>query len=48
VAVEAVASGRLDPRPLYTHVYPMEKMTAALDAAATRPEGFVKALVTSS
>jgi threonine dehydrogenase-like Zn-dependent dehydrogenase len=47
-AVEAVASGRLDPRPLYTHVYPMEKMTAALDAAATRPEGFVKALVTSS
>jgi threonine dehydrogenase-like Zn-dependent dehydrogenase len=45
-AVEAVASGRLDPRPLYTHVYPLSEMKAALDAAAERPEGFVKSLVT--
>jgi threonine dehydrogenase-like Zn-dependent dehydrogenase len=45
-AVEAVASGRLDPRPLYTHVLPAAQMKAALDAAAERPEGFVKALVT--
>jgi threonine dehydrogenase-like Zn-dependent dehydrogenase len=45
-AVEAVASGRLDPRPLYTHVLPAEEMKLALDAAAQRPDGFVKALVT--
>jgi len=41
------ASGRLDPRPLYTHVLPLEEMKQAMDAAATRPDGFVKALVTS-
>ena len=46
-AVDAVASGRLDPRPLYTHVVPLEEMKTAMDAAATRPEGFVKALVTT-
>jgi threonine dehydrogenase-like Zn-dependent dehydrogenase len=46
-AVDAVASGRLDPRPLYTHTYPLDHLGAAMDAAAQRPEGFVKALVTS-
>jgi threonine dehydrogenase-like Zn-dependent dehydrogenase len=45
-AVDAVASGRLDPTPLYTHVYPAAEMKLALDAAAQRPDGFVKALVT--
>lgn len=45
-AVAAVATGRLDPRPLYTHVYPLSEMKTALDAAAERPEGFVKSLVT--
>ena len=45
-AVDAVASGRLDPSPLYTHVHPAEEMQGALDAAAQRPDGFVKALVT--
>jgi threonine dehydrogenase-like Zn-dependent dehydrogenase len=45
-AVAAVVSGRLDPRPLYTHSFPLEKLGAALDAAALRPDGFVKALVT--
>ena len=47
-AVEAVATGRLDPRPLYTHVYPLEDLKAAMDAAALRPEGFVKSLVVTS
>jgi threonine dehydrogenase-like Zn-dependent dehydrogenase len=45
-AVEAVAAGRLDPRPLYTHVLPLERLGDAMDAAAQRPDGFVKALVT--
>jgi threonine dehydrogenase-like Zn-dependent dehydrogenase len=44
-AVEAVASGRLDPRPLYTHCYPLERLGEALDATRDRPDGFLKALV---
>jgi threonine dehydrogenase-like Zn-dependent dehydrogenase len=45
-AVEAVASGRLDPAPLYTHEYPLERLGEALDATRDRPDGFLKALVT--
>jgi threonine dehydrogenase-like Zn-dependent dehydrogenase len=45
-AVEAVASGRLDPAPLYTHAYPLERLGDALDATRDRPDGFLKALVT--
>lgn len=45
-AVDAVASGRLDPTPLYTHVYPLDRIGEAMTAAAERPDGFVKALVT--
>ena len=45
-AVEAVASGRLDPVPLYTHRYPLERLDEALDATRDRPDGFLKALVT--
>jgi threonine dehydrogenase-like Zn-dependent dehydrogenase len=45
-AIEAVASGRLDPRPLYTHRFPLEKLDQALNATRDRPDGFVKALVT--
>jgi threonine dehydrogenase-like Zn-dependent dehydrogenase len=45
-AVEAVVSGRLDPAPLYTHVYPLEELGEALDATRDRPDGFLKALVT--
>lgn len=44
-AVEAVASGRLDPSSLYTHTYPLERLDAALDATRDRPDGFLKALV---
>jgi len=44
-AVAAVASGRLDPSSLYTHVYPLERLADALDATRDRPDGFLKALV---
>jgi threonine dehydrogenase-like Zn-dependent dehydrogenase len=44
-AVEAVASGRLDPTPLYTGEYPLERLGEALDATRDKPAGFVKALV---
>jgi threonine dehydrogenase-like Zn-dependent dehydrogenase len=44
-AVDAVASGRLDPAPLYTHRYPLDRLGEALDATRDRPDGFLKALV---
>lgn len=44
-AVEAVASGRLDPTPLYTHRFPLERLGDALNATNERPDGFMKALV---
>ncbi len=44
-AVEAVAAGRLDPAPLYTHSYPLERLGEALDATRDRPDGFLKALI---
>jgi len=44
-AVEAVASGELDPSPLYTHSYSLEQLGAALNDTRERPDGFMKALV---
>jgi len=44
-AVDAVASGRLDPAPLYTHRYPLQRLGEALDATRDKPRHFVKALV---
>lgn len=45
-AVEAVASGKLDPSALYTHRYPLDRLGEALDATRDRPGNFIKALVT--
>jgi threonine dehydrogenase-like Zn-dependent dehydrogenase len=44
-AVDAVAGGRLDPRPLFTHSYPLDELGRALDDTLERPDGFLKALV---
>ncbi|MEQ5789183.1 zinc-binding dehydrogenase [Erythrobacter sp. NFXS35] len=44
-AVDAVASGRLDPGPLYTHHYALAQLGEALDATRDKPPGFVKALI---
>ena len=44
-AIQLLRSARLDPRPLYTHIYPLAQLDQALDATADRPAGFVKALV---
>lgn len=44
-AVAAVASGRLDPRPLYTHRFPLARLDEALNSARDRPDGFIKAVV---
>ena len=45
-AVAAIADGRLDPSPLYTHRFPLDRLGDAMDAMEARPEGFLKALVT--
>lgn len=44
-AVDLVASGALDPAPLFTHTYPLEDLADALNATRDRPQGFMKALV---
>jgi threonine dehydrogenase-like Zn-dependent dehydrogenase len=45
LAVDAVASGRLDPTPLYTHTFGLDQLDEALNATRDRPDGFLKALV---
>ena len=44
-AVDAVASGRLDPSSLYTHTYRLDQLDEALNATRDKPDGFVKAVV---
>ena len=44
-AVEAVASGRIDPTPLYSREYPLDGLGEALAATRDKPGGFVKALI---
>ncbi|EEF57290.1 Alcohol dehydrogenase GroES domain protein [Pedosphaera parvula Ellin514] len=45
-AVEAVASGTLNPAPLFTHTYKLEELPEALNAMKNRPDKFMKALIT--
>ena len=44
-AIAAVAQGRLDPGPLYTHPFPLDALADAMNAMRERPDGFMKALV---
>jgi len=37
-AADAVASGRLDPTPLFTHRFPLEQLGEALDMTRERPD----------
>jgi threonine dehydrogenase-like Zn-dependent dehydrogenase len=45
-AARLVAEGRLDPAPLY-RCFPLERLADAFRAMEERPEGFLKALVTT-
>jgi threonine dehydrogenase-like Zn-dependent dehydrogenase len=45
-AVEAVAQGRLDPEPLYTHTFRLDQLDQAMEMMRDRPDGFLKALIT--
>ncbi len=44
-AVAAVESGQLDPRPLFTHRFPLSRLNQALEMTHQRPAGFAKALI---
>ena len=45
-AVDATLDGRLDADPLITHTYPLDRLDQALDAARSRPDHFLKAIIT--
>ena len=45
-AVDLMVEGVLDPAPLYTHTLPLDRLGEALELTRTRPDGFLKALVT--
>ncbi|PRY05729.1 threonine dehydrogenase-like Zn-dependent dehydrogenase [Pontibacter ummariensis] len=45
-AVQAVEKGILDPEQLYTHTYTLDQIDKAFDNLTSRPDGFVKALIT--
>lgn len=45
IAADLVARGELDPAPLLTHEFPLERLGDAFRAAVARPDGFMKALV---
>jgi threonine dehydrogenase-like Zn-dependent dehydrogenase len=44
--VAAVLEGRIDPFALLTHVLPLEDLAQGFDLLTSRPDGFVKAVVT--
>jgi threonine dehydrogenase-like Zn-dependent dehydrogenase len=44
-AIEAVASGKFDPAPLYTHRFPLEEISQSFALMQQRPDGFLKALI---
>jgi threonine dehydrogenase-like Zn-dependent dehydrogenase len=46
-AIDLMTQGVLDPEPLYTHRLPLDRLGEALELTATRPDGFMKALVTA-
>ena len=45
-AAEAVAEGVFDPSPLYTHSFPLKRLSDALNGMKERPGNFLKALIT--
>ncbi len=44
-AAAAVAAGRLDPKPLYTHRFALEELSTAFAVLANRDPGLMKAVV---
>jgi threonine dehydrogenase-like Zn-dependent dehydrogenase len=46
-AVDLMAQGVLDPAPLFTHRFPLDRLGEALELTRQRPDGFMKAIVTA-
>ena len=46
-AVQMMAAGELDPTPLFTHRVPLQDLGTAMNLVESRPDGFLKALVTT-
>ena len=44
-AIEAAQTGLIDPRPLYTHAFPLKELSRAFETLENSPEGFIKALI---
>ncbi|HJS02318.1 MAG TPA: zinc-binding dehydrogenase [Variovorax sp.] len=47
-AIDLMAAGVLDPAPLITHRLPLDRLGEALELTRRRPDGFLKAVVTST
>lgn len=47
-AIDLMAAGVLDPEPLITHRLPLDRLGEALELTRKRPDGFLKAVVTST
>ncbi|WP_242916822.1 MDR/zinc-dependent alcohol dehydrogenase-like family protein [Pontibacter liquoris] len=45
-AVTAVEQGTINPDQLYTHTYTLDEIASAFEHLTSRPEGFIKALIT--
>jgi threonine dehydrogenase-like Zn-dependent dehydrogenase len=45
-AIALMAQGTLDTAPLFTHRFPLDRLGEALEMTRTRPDGFLKAVVT--
>jgi threonine dehydrogenase-like Zn-dependent dehydrogenase len=44
-AAAQIATGALDPSPLYTHFFSLDQCSAAFEALESRPPGFIKAFI---
>jgi len=44
-AIDAVANGIITPEPLFTDVLKLEQLNKGFELTATRPDGFMKAIV---
>ncbi|ASQ44764.1 MDR/zinc-dependent alcohol dehydrogenase-like family protein [Legionella clemsonensis] len=44
-AIRAIEEGKMNPFPLFTHLFTLDKAEQALNLLTERPEGFIKALL---
>jgi threonine dehydrogenase-like Zn-dependent dehydrogenase len=44
-ATRLMSAGLIDVGPLITHAFPLERIDEAFQAAAGKPDGFVKAVI---